>query len=92
MRSVLRLQNQVLSNDESVTGMIGHINFDAKIIGKRNTGNPYVAFDEAGDGNVDQQSGAPLLDPTIFYSKTRGKKRNEFCNQKSGQNSSVQWN
>jgi len=45
--------------------MIGHINFDAKIIGKRNAGNLHVAFDEAGDGNGDQQSGAPLLDPTL---------------------------
>jgi hypothetical protein len=44
--------------------MIGHINFDAKITGKRSAGKPHAAFDEAGDGNVDTRSGAPLLDPT----------------------------
>ena len=66
MWSVLRLQCQILPSTESVTSMIGHINFDAKIIGKRNAGNLHVAFDEAGDGNGDQQSGAPLLDPTLW--------------------------
>ena len=44
--------------------MIGHINFDAKITGKRSAGKPHAAIDEAGDGNVDHISGAPLLDPT----------------------------
>jgi hypothetical protein len=64
MRSVLRLPDQVLPGSESVTSMIGHINFDMKITGKRNAGNPHVAIDEAGDGNVDQLAGAQLLDPT----------------------------
>lgn len=44
--------------------MIGHINFDAKIIGKRSAGKLHAAFDEEGDGNVDQIANAPLLDPT----------------------------
>ncbi|GHU15515.1 hypothetical protein FACS189449_13170 [Alphaproteobacteria bacterium] len=52
MWAVLRLQDQILPRTESVTCMIGHINFDAKITGKRSAGNPHVAFDEAGDGNV----------------------------------------
>jgi hypothetical protein len=32
--------------------MRGHINFDAKITGKRSAGKPHATFDEAGDGNV----------------------------------------
>ena len=32
--------------------MIGSINFDEKLSGKRSTGNPYAAFDVAGAGNV----------------------------------------
>jgi len=34
-----------------------------KLTGKRDTGNPYVAFDVAGAGNVCKAS-APALDPT----------------------------
>ena len=49
--------------------MIGHINFDAKIIGKRSAGKLHAAFDEEGDGNVDQIANAPLLDPTITERK-----------------------
>ncbi|GHU16634.1 hypothetical protein FACS189472_02110 [Alphaproteobacteria bacterium] len=64
MWAVLRLQDQVLPSSESVAGMIGHINFDAKITGKRSAGNPHATFDEAGDGNVAILANAPLLDPT----------------------------
>ena len=32
--------------------MIGPINFGMKLSGKRSTGNPYAAFEEAGAGNV----------------------------------------
>ncbi|GHU11461.1 hypothetical protein FACS189449_02950 [Alphaproteobacteria bacterium] len=64
MWAVFRLQDQVLPRTESVAGMIGHINFDAKITGKRSAGNPHAAFDVAGDGNVAISANAPLLDPT----------------------------
>ena len=43
--------------------MIGHINFDAKLTGKRSAGNPHAAFDEAGVGNG-LNSTAPTPDPT----------------------------
>ena len=32
--------------------MIGPINFDEKLLGKRSAGNLHAAFDEAGAGNV----------------------------------------
>jgi len=37
---------------ESAASSIGHINFWVKLTGKRNAGNPHVAFVEAGAGNV----------------------------------------
>ncbi|GHU18610.1 hypothetical protein FACS189472_07180 [Alphaproteobacteria bacterium] len=64
MWAVLRLQDQVLPSSGSVAGMIGHINFDTKITGKRSVGNQHATFDEAGDGNVAILANAPLLDPT----------------------------
>jgi hypothetical protein len=44
-----------------------------KLSGKRSAGNSHAAFDEAGDGNGDKETTAPLLDPTrkiiqnLFY-------------------------
>jgi len=35
-----------------------------KLSGKRSAGNSHAAFDEAGDGNGDKETTAPLLDPT----------------------------
>jgi hypothetical protein len=31
--------------------MIGHINFDLKVLGERSAGNPHATFDVAGVGN-----------------------------------------
>ncbi|MEA1962062.1 MAG: hypothetical protein U9N81_12480, partial [Bacillota bacterium] len=36
---------------ESLTSTIGHINLDAKRLGKRSAGKPHAAFDVAGVGN-----------------------------------------
>ncbi|SPR10494.1 Uncharacterised protein [Orientia tsutsugamushi] len=35
-----------------------------KLSGKRNTGNPYVTFDVACDGNWDNYTTVPSLEPT----------------------------
>jgi hypothetical protein len=43
--------------DESVSGRIGLITLDEKQTGKRNAGNPHVAFDVAGVGNVAMVAG-----------------------------------
>lgn len=43
--------------DESVSGRIGLITLDEKQTGKRNAGNPHVAFDVAGAGNVAMVAG-----------------------------------
>jgi hypothetical protein len=37
-----------------------------KLSGKRSAGNSHAAFDEAGDGNGDKETTAPLLDPTGY--------------------------
>ena len=37
--------------------MIGPINLDVKLSGKRSAGNPHAAFDEAGAGNVTRGAG-----------------------------------
>ena len=37
-----------------------------KLSGKRSAGNSHAAFDEAGDGNGDKETTAPLLDPTVW--------------------------
>ena len=37
--------------------MIGRINFDTKIIGKRSAGKPQAAIDEAGAGDVNMRAG-----------------------------------
>jgi len=37
-----------------------------KLSGKRSAGNSHAAFDEAGDGNGDKETTAPLLDPTSY--------------------------
>ena len=51
--SVRRLQNTIL-HSESFLITIGHINFDMKMLGKRNAGKPPVPFDVAGAGNVEK--------------------------------------
>ena len=40
-----------ITRAESHPKTIGHINFDAKITGKRSAVKPHAAFDVAGDGN-----------------------------------------
>ena len=42
---------------ESAPSLIGPITLDAKHAGERNAGNPPVAFDEAGAGNVAMAAG-----------------------------------
>jgi len=37
---------------ESTVSSIGHINLEVKLTRKRNAGDPHIAFDEAGAGNV----------------------------------------
>ena len=54
---------------ESCPGMIGPISLDMKRMGERNAGNPHVAFDVEGAGNVARPTyfglaGSPVLDPT----------------------------
>ena len=54
---------------ESRPGRIGPISLDMKRMGERNAGNPHVAFDVEGAGNVARPTyfglaGAPVLDPT----------------------------
>ena len=47
--------------------MIGHINFDLKVLGERSAGNPHATFDVAGAGNGKRAYAhltAPDLDPT----------------------------
>jgi hypothetical protein len=41
-----------ITKHESTAIPIGLINLDKKLIGKRNAGNPPVAFDEEGAGNT----------------------------------------
>jgi len=54
---------------ESRPSRIGPISLDMKRMGERNAGNPHVAFDVEGAGNVAQPTyfglaGALVLDPT----------------------------
>src|SRR5271166_3955397 len=62
--------NDGLGRAESRPGRIGPINLDVKQMGERNAGNPHVAFDVAGAGDVawsrgiSAKAGAPVLDPT----------------------------
>jgi hypothetical protein len=42
---------------ESLSGAIGPINLDEKLLGKRSAGNPHAAFGEAGAGNVTKGAG-----------------------------------
>ena len=59
-----------LGRAESRPSRIGPINLDVKQMGERNAGNPHVAFDVAGTGDVawsrgiSAKAGAPVLDPT----------------------------
>lgn len=63
-RAIFRLQSEILPRAESVTGPIGHINFDVKLSGKRSAGKSHAAFDVAGVGNGEARSTTPILDPT----------------------------
>src|SRR5271157_124392 len=62
--------NDGVGRAESRPSRIGPINLDVKQMGERNAGNPHVAFDVAGAGDVDwsrgisAKAGAPVLDPT----------------------------
>src|SRR5271165_1557479 len=62
--------NDGLGRAESRPSRIGPINLDVKQMGERNAGNPHVAFDVAGAGDVawsrgiSAKAGAPVLDPT----------------------------
>ena len=65
-----RAGNDGLGRAESRPSRIGPINLDVKQMGDRNAGNPHVAFDVAGAGDVawsrgiSAKAGAPVLDPT----------------------------
>jgi hypothetical protein len=48
---------------ESAARLIGYINLQVKLAGKRSAGNLHAAFDVAGTGNV-VSTNAPVLDPT----------------------------
>jgi hypothetical protein len=48
---------------ESAARLIGHINIQVNLAGKRSAGNLHAAFDVAGTGNV-APTNAPVLDPT----------------------------
>jgi hypothetical protein len=48
---------------ESRPSRIGLINLEVKQTGERKAGNPHIAFDVAGAGNV-AYAGAPVSDPT----------------------------
>src|SRR5271166_1653854 len=62
--------NDGVGRAESRPSRIGPINLDVKQMGERNAGNPHVAFDVAGAGDVawsrgiSAKAGAPVLDPT----------------------------
>lgn len=50
---------------ESNSQSIGHINLTMKLLGKPIVVTPPDGFDVAGAGNVDTETNAPVLDPTL---------------------------
>ena len=58
---------------ESLNRLIGTISFNTNLTGKRSAGKPHAAFDEAGDGNGDNE--LPRHYPTLLGNLTEMKNR-----------------
>lgn len=74
-----------ITKHESTAIPIGLINLDKKLIGKRNAGNPPVAFDEEGAGNTIKTCACSR--PYYRRSTLNGRMVKKVWNQKSSHGS-----